>query len=73
MVISTCCHTVNLLVQKYYPEALGAGPRAVPHAGPLQGYQAALPEARTVFIGPGISKKDEAEELPRRGGLRAHL
>lgn len=65
VVISTCCHTVNLLVQKYYPEALGALAHVL---SPMQAHckdiKRRCPEARTVFIGPCISKKDEAESYP---------
>ena len=41
ILISSCCHSINLLIQKYYPEALRiSGGREVSHAGPLLGYQA---------------------------------
>ncbi|MDR2181537.1 MAG: 4Fe-4S binding protein [Treponema sp.] len=67
IVISTCCHTVNLLVQKYYPEAL---PCLAPFLSPMQAHSLDLkrrhPGAKTVFIGPCVSKKDEAEHC---GGI----
>ena len=63
ILISSCCHSINLLIQKYYPEALEyLARREVAHAGALLGYQAAVClEAKTVFIGPCVAKKDEAE------------
>lgn len=60
--ISSCCHTVNLLIQKHYPEAL---PFLAPVISPMQAHardiRAREPNAAVVFIGPCISKKDEAE------------
>ncbi len=64
-IISSCCHTVNILIQKYYPEAL---PYLAPVLSPMQAHCMKLkedhPEAFTVFIGPCISKKEEAELYP---------
>lgn len=63
VIISTCCHTVNLLIQKYYPEAII---NMAPVISPMQAHCRELkkrhPEAKTVFIGPCISKKAEADE-----------
>ncbi len=60
--ISSCCHTVNLLIQKYFPEAL---PYLAPVISPMlahsQDIKKRYPNAKTVFIGPCISKKAEAE------------
>jgi iron only hydrogenase large subunit-like protein/uncharacterized Fe-S cluster-containing protein len=60
--ISSCCHSVNLLIQKYYPQAL---PFLAPVISPMLAHCIDLkrryPEGKTVFIGPCISKKDEAE------------
>ncbi|MDR1193170.1 MAG: 4Fe-4S binding protein [Peptococcaceae bacterium] len=62
VIISTCCPTVNLLVQKYYPAAL---PYMAPVLSPMQAHCLDLrrryPGAKTVFIGPCIAKKAEAE------------
>jgi iron only hydrogenase large subunit-like protein/uncharacterized Fe-S cluster-containing protein len=62
LIISTCCHSVNLLMQKYYPAAL---PFAAHVVSPMQAHSLDIkrrfPEAKTVFIGPCISKKAEAE------------
>ena len=62
VVISTCCHTVNLLIQKYYPEVI---PNLAPVITPMQAHCRDLKrrhgDIKTVFIGPCISKKAEAE------------
>lgn len=63
VIISSCCHTVNLLIQKYYPEALKYLAQVI---SPMQAHcmeiKKAHPNAKTVFIGPCISKKSEAEQ-----------
>ncbi len=63
--ISSCCHTVNMLIQKYYPEAL---PYLAKVLSPMQAHCTAIkeahPDAYTVFIGPCISKKEEADLYP---------
>ncbi|MDR1966928.1 MAG: PAS domain-containing protein [Synergistaceae bacterium] len=65
VVISSCCHSVNLMIQKYFPEAL---PSLAPVASPMRAHCEAIkrdhPEAKAVFIGPCISKKAEAELYP---------
>ena len=65
VVISTCCHTVNLLVQKHFPDLI---PYLANVVSPMQAHCTKLkkehPGAKTVFIGPCISKKAEAEEYP---------
>jgi iron only hydrogenase large subunit-like protein len=62
VIISSCCPTVNMLIEKYYPEAL---PYLAPVLSPVQAHAAAIkkadPEARVIFIGPCISKKSEAD------------
>ena len=62
VVISSCCHSINLLIQKYYPNELCYLADVV---SPMQAHCKKLkedyPNWRTVFIGPCISKKDEAE------------
>lgn len=63
-VISTSCHTVNLLVQKFFP---GAVPYLADVVTPMHAHcldiKKRIPNAKTVFIGPCISKKDEARQL----------
>lgn len=62
VIISSCCHSVNLLIQKHYPKAASF---LAPVVSPMQAHcmdiKSRIPEAATVFIGPCISKKDEAE------------
>lgn len=63
IVISSCCHSINLLIQRYYPMALEY---LADFASPMQAHCAdikkRIPNAKTVFIGPCIAKKDEAEQ-----------
>lgn len=63
VIISSCCHTVNSLIQKYYPEAL---PYLANVLSPMQAHCQKLkedhPDAYVVFIGPCISKKEEADQ-----------
>lgn len=65
IIISSCCHTVNLLIQKHYPAAL---PFLAAVISPMQAHckdiKRRFPDAKTVFIGPCISKKAEAETYP---------
>ena len=62
VVISSCCHSVNLLIQKYFPTLL---PMLADVISPMQAHCAdikrRIPNAKTVFIGPCVSKKDEAQ------------
>ena len=62
IIISSCCHSVNLLIQKYFPAALEYLADVL---SPMQAHCADIkkryPNAKTVFIGPCVAKKDEAE------------
>ncbi len=62
ILISSCCHSVNLLIQKYFPHLLH---HLADTLSPMQAHCADIkkryPEAKTVFIGPCVAKKDEAE------------
>ncbi len=62
IVISSCCHSVNLLIQKYFPAELEY---LADIMSPMQAHCADIkrryPNAKTVFIGPCVAKKDEAE------------
>ena len=62
VLISSCCHSVNLLIQKYYPEVLSCLAAVM---SPMQAHCAEIkkhhPEAKTVFVGPCVAKKDEAD------------
>ncbi len=61
IIISSCCHSVNLLIQKYYPAEL---PYLANIVSPMQAHckeiKRRVPNAKTVFIGPCVAKKDEA-------------
>ena len=62
VVITSCCHSINLLIQKKYPELL---PFLADVMSPMQAHcldiKNRIPGAKTVFIGPCVAKKDEAE------------
>ncbi len=62
VIITSCCHSINLLIQKYFPEALEYLADVV---SPMQAHcldiKKRIPNAKTVFIGPCVAKKDEAE------------
>ena len=62
IIITSCCHSVNLLIQKYYPASLEYLADVM---SPMQAHCAdikkRMPGAKTVFIGPCVAKKDEAE------------
>ena len=62
VVISSCCHSINLLIQKYFPSCLGYLADVM---SPMQAHcddiKKRIPGAKTVFIGPCVAKKDEAE------------
>ena len=62
IVISSCCHSINLLIQKYFPREL---PYLADVLSPMQAHcediKRRVPGAKTVFIGPCVAKKDEAE------------
>lgn len=62
VIISSCCHSVNLLIQKYFPKEL---PYLANVLSPMQAHcmdiKKRIPEAKTVFIGPCVAKKDEAQ------------
>ena len=61
VLISSACHSVNLLIQKYFPAEL---PFLADVLSPMQAHAAdikrRIPNAKVVFIGPCVAKKDEA-------------
>ena len=65
VIITSCCHSINLLIQKYYPSAL---PCLADVLSPMQAHCKDIkkrhPDAKTVFIGPCVSKQDEAQRIP---------
>ena len=62
IIISSCCHSINLLIQKKFPECLGYLANVM---SPMQAHcsdiKKRMPSAKTVFVGPCVAKKDEAE------------
>ena len=62
ILISSCCHSVNLLIQKHHPACL---PFLADVASPMMAHctdiKKRIPNAKTVFIGPCVAKKDEAD------------
>ena len=61
IIISSCCHSVNLLIQKYFPMALQYLADVMsPMLAHCQDIKRRHPDAKTVFIGPCVAKKDEA-------------
>ena len=62
IIISSCCHSINLLIQKYFPAELEYLADVV---SPMQAHcidiKKRYPDAKTVFVGPCVAKKDEAE------------
>ena len=62
VIISSCCHSINLLIQKYYPVALQYLADVMsPMQAHCQDIKRRIPNAKTVFVGPCVAKKDEAE------------
>ena len=65
VVISTCCHSINLLIQKHYPAATKyLAPVLSPMLMHAKDIKRRRPAAKVVFIGPCISKKNEIEMYP---------
>ena len=62
VVISSCCHSINLLIQKHYPACLEYLADVI---SPMQAHcidiKKRYPNAKTVFVGPCVAKKDEAD------------
>ena len=73
--LGTSCPVVVNLVERYYPELIG---HLVPVASPMAAHGRMLksalgPEARVVFIGPCIAKKDEILRDGIQGSVDAVL
>ena len=62
IIITSCCHSINLLIQKRFPSCLEYLADVM---SPMQAHcsdiKKRIPGAKTVFIGPCVAKKDEAE------------
>ena len=62
IIISSCCHSINLLIQKHYPASLEYLADVLsPMQAHCQDIKKRYENAKTVFIGPCVAKKDEAE------------
>ena len=62
IIISSCCHSINLLIQKHYPAALEYLADVMsPMQAHCQDIKSRISNAKTVFVGPCVAKKDEAE------------
>lgn len=65
VVISSCCHSVNLLIEKHFPQAL---PSLAKILSPMLAHGKMIkkeqPGSRVVFIGPCIAKKEEIDSHP---------
>src|SRR5574344_197544 len=63
IIISSCCHSINLLIQKHYPSLL---PCLADTMSPMVAHgkdiKTRIKDAYVVFIGPCIAKKDEADK-----------
>ena len=63
IIITSCCHSINLLIQKYFPAELEYLADVV---SPMQAHcmdiKKRFPKAKTVLIGPCVAKNDEAEQ-----------
>ena len=62
VIITSCCHSVNLLIQKHFPDLL---PYLANVLSPMQAHckniKKRITNAKTVFVGPCVAKKDEAQ------------
>lgn len=74
IIITSCCHSVNLLIQKYYPAAL---PYLADVLSPMQAHcqdiKKRIPGAKTVFIGPLCGEKRRSGPLRGVRRRRADL
>ena len=62
VIITSCCHSINLLIQKRFPACLEFLADVLsPMQAHCQDIKRRIPGAKTVFIGPCVAKKDEAD------------
>ena len=74
-IITTCCPTINDMVEKYYPDLVEY---LSPTVSPMIAHGKMLKErygheTKVVFIGPCISKKREAEDIRHDSAIDAVL
>ena len=70
-IITTCCPSVNDLIEKYYPSLV---PMMAPVVSPMIAHGRLIkdiygPDVKVVFLGPCIAKKQEAEGDDRTTGF----
>lgn len=64
IIITSCCPTINLLIEKYYPELTDClAPVMTPMQAHCTDMRRRYGNVKTVFIGPCLSKKNEAERV----------
>jgi PAS domain S-box-containing protein len=60
--ITSACHSINLLIQKHYPDLIKY---LAPIKSPMQVHGLKIkeryPQAKVIFVGPCIAKKDEVD------------
>ncbi|NDL67817.1 [Fe-Fe] hydrogenase large subunit C-terminal domain-containing protein [Anaerotalea alkaliphila] len=71
VLVTSCCPTVNLYVEKYHPQHIGT---LFPVVSPMVAHALQIKEelgreVRVVFIGPCVSKKSEAQYYKENGVL----
>lgn len=74
-IITTCCPSVNDLIEKYYPKLVSY---LAPVVSPMIAHGMVMkkeygPEAKVVFLGPCIAKKKEALDIRHSGYIDAVL
>lgn len=73
-IITTCCPSVNDLIEIYYPQLI---PYMAPVVSPMIAHgmiiKKKMPEAKVVFIGPCIAKKKESLDVRNQGYIDAVL
>jgi len=66
ILISSACHSVNILIRRYFPKLVPYLADVIsPQRAHGQDIKKRIPEAKTVFIGPCVARKDEAEHSER--------
>lgn len=65
IIITSCCPAVNTLIEKHYPQLCHyLSPVVSPMIAHAMDIKRRRPDAKVVFIGPCIAKKDEAFNSP---------
>ncbi|MCK9162883.1 MAG: [Fe-Fe] hydrogenase large subunit C-terminal domain-containing protein [Bacteroidales bacterium] len=63
--LSSCCPSAILLVKKYYPQYSKAiAPVYTPMVAHAKFLKSMYPEAKVLFVGPCIAKKEEVDQFP---------